>query len=57
MVNIVDKSTKNKFAIDLTFHVGKVKVSDWRTVPEPSFSDHAAVEYCIHCDDLNLSAG
>ena len=51
------KRMRRKFVIDLTFHVGKIKVSDWRPVPEPSFSDHACVAYSIHWDDLEGTAG
>ena len=51
------KRTRRKFAIDLTFHAGNIKVSDWRPVPEPSFSDHACVAYNIHWDDLERASG
>ena len=33
-----------------------MKVSDWRPVPQPSFSDHAAVSYDLHWDDLDRFA-
>ena len=46
---------RRKFAID---HTGKIKVSDWRPVPKPSFSDHACIAYNIHWDeDLERTAG
>ena len=49
------KRMRRKFAID---HTGKIKVSDWRPVPKPSFSDHACIAYNIHWDeDLERTAG
>ena len=51
------KITRKKFAIDLEFHAGKIKVSDWRPVPEPSFSDHASVSFDIHWNDLDRFPG
>ena len=51
------KTTKKKFAIDLAFHSGKTQVSDWRPVPEPSFSDHAAASFDIHWDDIERFPG
>ena len=51
------KTTKKKFAIDLAFHSGKIQVSDWRPVPEPSFSDHAAASFDIHWDDIERFPG
>ena len=51
------KISRRKYAIDLAFQSGKMKVSDWRTVPQPSFSDHACVSYTMHWDELERAAG
>ena len=51
------KITRKKFAIDFAFHARKIKLSDWRPVPEPSFSDHAAVLFDIHWDDHDRFPG
>ena len=51
------KRTRKKFAIDLVFPAGKIKVSDWRPLPEPSFSDHECVAYDIHWDELDRFTG
>ena len=51
------KISRRKYAIDLAFKSDKMKVSDWRTVPQPSFSDHAWVSYTMHWDDLERAAG
>ena len=51
------KVSRRKYAIDLTFQAGKMKVCDWRTVPEPSFSDHACASYTLYWDDLDRNDG
>ena len=51
------KISRRKYAIDLTFQSGLMKVCDWRTVPDPSFSDHACVSYALYWDDLDRADG
>ena len=51
------KISRRKYAIDLTFQAGKMKVCDWRTVPDPSFSDHACASYALYWDDLDRADG
>ena len=48
------KTSRRKYAIDLTFQSGSMKVCDWRTT---SFSDHACVSYALFWDDLDRADG
>ena len=51
------KISRRKYAIDLTFQSGKMKVCDWGTVPHPSFCDHTCVSYAMHWDELERVDG
>ena len=51
------KVSRRKYTIDLTFQTGKMKVEDWRTVPDPSFSDHVCVSYSLYWDNLDRADG